>query len=169
MKYFLLYFLLIYFSIELSAQDSNSHRRPKIGLTLSGGGAKGRRGPVSPEKSMWQRGGREGRAADVLIVCGGACVGRGRCETAAVRRCRCAAPSPSAARGAGALGGQARSGAAARSSIEQPFATVDIRSRGATPNLKRRAAVGRPPSPGRVEEPSFHTFAPRGVKEGRPS
>ena len=41
MKYFLLYFSLIYFSIGLRAQDSSSRKRPKIGLTLSGGGAKG--------------------------------------------------------------------------------------------------------------------------------
>ena len=41
MKYFLLYFLLIYFPVGLSAQDSSFRKRPKIGLTLSGGGAKG--------------------------------------------------------------------------------------------------------------------------------
>jgi NTE family protein len=41
MKYLFPYFLLIFFSITLNAQDTISHKRPKIGLTLSGGGAKG--------------------------------------------------------------------------------------------------------------------------------
>src|SRR5450631_4797031 len=41
MKYFLLYFFLIFISVGLFSQDTITHKRPKIGLTLSGGGAKG--------------------------------------------------------------------------------------------------------------------------------
>src|ERR1035438_10415601 len=41
MKYPFLHFSFIFLSIGLCAQDTISHMRPKIGLTLSGGGAKG--------------------------------------------------------------------------------------------------------------------------------
>ncbi|MBS1668425.1 MAG: patatin-like phospholipase family protein [Bacteroidetes bacterium] len=41
MKYFLFFVSLILISPSISAQDSAIHHRPKIGLTLSGGGAKG--------------------------------------------------------------------------------------------------------------------------------
>ena len=41
MKYFLLSFFFLYFFAGLRAQDTLIHKRPKIGLTLSGGGAKG--------------------------------------------------------------------------------------------------------------------------------
>ncbi|HLK31095.1 MAG TPA: patatin-like phospholipase family protein [Puia sp.] len=41
MKQFLFYLLLIILPAVCCAQDSASHKRPKIGVTLSGGGAKG--------------------------------------------------------------------------------------------------------------------------------
>src|SRR5580693_5844136 len=41
MKYSFPYSLFIFLSFGLCAQDTISHVRPKIGLTLSGGGAKG--------------------------------------------------------------------------------------------------------------------------------
>ncbi len=41
MKYFLAYALSFLFSTNIFAQDSAVHKRPKIGLALSGGGAKG--------------------------------------------------------------------------------------------------------------------------------
>lgn len=41
MKYSFLYFSFTFLSIGLCAQDTITHVRPKIGLTLSGGGAKG--------------------------------------------------------------------------------------------------------------------------------
>jgi NTE family protein len=41
MKYFVYYFLFIGLYTGLQAQDTASHKRPKIGLALSGGGAKG--------------------------------------------------------------------------------------------------------------------------------
>ena len=42
MKYLLISWLILFFVFEISAQDSIPlHKRPRIGLTLSGGGAKG--------------------------------------------------------------------------------------------------------------------------------
>src|SRR5580692_4458569 len=40
MKYFLAY-LLLFFSFTVFAQNNSANKRPKIGVTLSGGGAKG--------------------------------------------------------------------------------------------------------------------------------
>jgi NTE family protein len=41
MKFFLVYALFFFWLNYLFAQDANLHKRPKIGVTLSGGGAKG--------------------------------------------------------------------------------------------------------------------------------
>lgn len=41
MRYFFFFFASVFFFTSLHAQDSSAHKRPKIGLTLSGGGAKG--------------------------------------------------------------------------------------------------------------------------------
>jgi NTE family protein len=41
MKYFLAYWFTFFLFTDLFAQDSSAHKRPKIGVTLSGGGAKG--------------------------------------------------------------------------------------------------------------------------------